>query len=190
MTRGVGFFHCLPWHLGSYFVNRLFWGCLQCLGWGSRCWGCQLRTEDGRVAMRKIIAWKSIPVLPHLPCSSQLQGIDILRIPGCRVRWAVILGGYPKPQGACTGAGHGVGGGKRCRSKWDGRNSTLAPCQRQRALLGAAAFPGTAGSQMVCLSVYMDLWGCGGGKPLSRDSAIKADGGRLIWFLGGHLLVL
>lgn len=40
---------------------------------------------------------------------------------------------------------------------------------------------------MVCLCVYMDMWGCGGENPLSRNSAIKADGGRLICFLGGVL---
>lgn len=38
----------------------------------------------------------------------------------------------------------------------------------------------------VCLHVYVGL--CRG-KPLSRNSAIKADGGRLIGFLGGYLLV-
>lgn len=72
--------------------------------------------------------------------------------------------------------GRGVG------VKWDGRNSALAPCQRQRALLGAAAFPQDCrkpNGLFVCLHGSVGL--CRG-KPLSRNSAIKADGGRLIWF--------
>lgn len=103
---------------------------------------------------------------PPLFSSATIKGY--FRDPSCHVLWAVIWG-YPKPKGGCRGAGCG----QRCGSRWDGRNSTLAPCQRQRALLGAAAFPGTAGSQMVCLSVYMDLWGCVGENHLAEILLLK-----------------
>lgn len=67
-----------------------------------------MHTEDGRIATRKITAWESIPLIPHLPCFSQLQSKDVLWIPGCHVRWAVIWG---VPQ-AFRGAGQGVGVGR------------------------------------------------------------------------------
>lgn len=41
------------------------------------------------------------------------------------------------------------------------------PCSEQ------LRFPRTAGSQMVCLSVYMDLWGCVGENHLAEILLLK-----------------